>query len=150
MPSLSTVYVQCPVRPDVSQARNLNQASRNPKGAGRWGPAPQPPAVAQVFWAYAPPHNASRDPAIFKVGFLADPRHFSSLLLHWEKGSKSPADLTTRRPSMHVMTHTSRDSMCDVPRCRLSLSVQYPTSSSSGTHQSTHVLKPVFGCEYQP
>lgn len=34
-----------------------------------------------------------------RLAFLADPRHFSSLLVHWETGSKSLADLTSRRPS---------------------------------------------------
>lgn len=34
-----------------------------------------------------------------RLAFLADPRHISSLLVHWETGSKSLADLTSRRPS---------------------------------------------------
>lgn len=112
LPFAVPLYVQYPIRPDVSQARNLNQASRNPKGAGRWGPAPQPPAVAQVFWAYALPHNASRDPAIFKVGFwpIPDISHPCTCTGKRVQESRRPDDLTTRAAKyMHVMTHTNRN-----------------------------------------
>lgn len=82
----------------------------NPKGAGRWGTGSQPPAALSSLLGLkrcptmpvgTPLRSSCGRSPTFLIPAPA-PR----------KGSKCRADLTSRRPSMHVMTHTNRNSTC--------------------------------------